>query len=473
TSNQTSNGATAQRRFAYDRWGNRTGMWDAVSGGTQIQTIALQQSGGAPTNRITSVTSGSTVNYTFDAAGNVTNDGAHTYTYDGENRVVSVDNGATATYKYDHQNRRVSKAIPGTSLTHYVWQGSQVIAEHDATTPLPPWWEPPYQVKSARVDYVYAGGSMVYSRQRTSSTGAWSERYYLSDRLSTRLVLDVLGNVLGRQAHLPFGEDFAESGTQEKHHFTSYERDSESGTDYAVNRQYAQGVARFASADAYAGSTASPQSLNRNTYSRNDPINMLDPLGLLTVCTCSDGGEGDCECRDIDDPETGERPETPGSEPKPTKWSKKKCSKAAQELLQKASTVMGARLAAEFLFNSSNDELKDGFQNLVNSHIDDYAKNDSLGKAYLKNIRSFWSIGYLLRQVLLDTNRGRPTDLQAFNETVSGARTAYGEGKTLAFDIEEHCAKTKDIKNAIRDFRLSGFIGTTLGALAGSTIPQS
>lgn len=36
TSNQTSNGASAQRRFSYDRWGNRTGVWDAVTGGTQI-----------------------------------------------------------------------------------------------------------------------------------------------------------------------------------------------------------------------------------------------------------------------------------------------------------------------------------------------------------------------------------------------------------------------------------------------------
>ncbi|MEK6288220.1 MAG: hypothetical protein AABO57_21080, partial [Acidobacteriota bacterium] len=77
TSNQTSNGASAQRRFAYDRWGNRTGVWDAISGGNQIQSITLQQSGGAPTNRLASITSGSTVNYTYDAAGNVTNDGVH------------------------------------------------------------------------------------------------------------------------------------------------------------------------------------------------------------------------------------------------------------------------------------------------------------------------------------------------------------------------------------------------------------
>src|SRR5438309_5008334 len=52
TSNQTSNGATAQRRFVYDRWGNRTGTWDATSGDNQYQTIGLEKSGGAPTYRI-------------------------------------------------------------------------------------------------------------------------------------------------------------------------------------------------------------------------------------------------------------------------------------------------------------------------------------------------------------------------------------------------------------------------------------
>jgi hypothetical protein len=81
TSDQTSNGSSAQRRFGFDRWGNRTGVWDATSGGNQIQSIALQGSGAIPTNQIQSATSGGTVNYTHDAAGNVSNDGAHAYTY--------------------------------------------------------------------------------------------------------------------------------------------------------------------------------------------------------------------------------------------------------------------------------------------------------------------------------------------------------------------------------------------------------
>ena len=52
-----------------------------------------------------------TVNYSYDSAGNVTNDGVHSYTYDAANRLVSVDSGSTAQYKYDYQNQRVSKIV--------------------------------------------------------------------------------------------------------------------------------------------------------------------------------------------------------------------------------------------------------------------------------------------------------------------------------------------------------------------------
>jgi RHS repeat-associated protein len=285
TSNQSSNGSSAQRLFEYDRWGNRTAVYNGLPGGktppTQIQSLQLQQSGGVPTNRITSVTnSGSTVNYVYDAAGNVTNDGAHAYTYDVENRVVNVDGGVTAQYKYDYQNRRVTKTV-GSSWTHYIWEGAQVIGEHDATTPVSGYGQPPYQEQSARVDYVYAGSRMIRSRQRTSSTGPWTTRYYLSDRLSVRMTLDTSGNVLGRQAHLPFGEDFGESGTQEKHHFTTFERDLETALDYAINRYDNVSLGRFQSADPYraSGYIVDPQSWNRYSYVRNDPIGLVDPTG--------------------------------------------------------------------------------------------------------------------------------------------------------------------------------------------------
>jgi RHS repeat-associated protein len=263
TSDQTSNGSSAQRRFAYDRWGNRTSVWDATSGGNLIQNVSLVQSGGVPTNQIAALSNPEWYGtYTYDAAGNVTNDGVHTYQYDAENRIVNVDGGVTAQYSYDQHNRRFKKSI-GNAVTHYVWEGSQVVSEHDGTG-------------AVLSECVYSNGRMI---EKFSNAVA---RYYVRDRLGERLVLDISGNVVGRQAHLPFGEDFGESAEQEKHHFTSYERDPEIGSDYAINRQYSQSVARFMRTDPDNGSYnfANPKSLNRYGYVGNDPLNAVDPLGL-------------------------------------------------------------------------------------------------------------------------------------------------------------------------------------------------
>jgi RHS repeat-associated protein len=261
TSNQTTNGSTAQRRFVYDRWGNRTQMWDAVSGGLQIQSVTLDQPLGVQTNRIQSVTTSSgTKNYYYDAAGNLINDGVHSYEYDAENRLKSVDNTATAAYAYDYANRRIKKVVGGVS-TNYVWEGNQVIAEHNGAT------------GAVLANYVYGGGRMI------SRLGSGVVRYYLSDRLSVRMMLDNSGNMVGRQGHLPFGEEIGTSGEFDKKRFTTYERDSESGLDYAVNRAYSPSIGRFLQIDPVAGD-CSTEKLNRYAYAKNDPINRTDLSGL-------------------------------------------------------------------------------------------------------------------------------------------------------------------------------------------------
>jgi len=268
TSNQTSNGTGAQRRFAYDRWGNRSGVWDATSGGNQIQSVSLQTvsfpgTGSAPTNRITSVTSGSTLNYSYDANGNVTNDGVHSYSYDSENRVIMVDSGA-AVYLYDHQNRRYKKTV-GSTVTHYVWEDGQVVGEYNGSN------------GALLVSYFCVGSRLI------GKSGS-NTQVFLSDHLSVRLTLTDAGVVTGHQAHFAFGEDFAESGTQEKHHFTTYERDSESASDYAMNRRYTPAIGRFGRVDSYRESEQleTPQSWNRYSYGLNDPIGSVDPTGLAS-----------------------------------------------------------------------------------------------------------------------------------------------------------------------------------------------
>jgi RHS repeat-associated protein len=268
----TANGWSAWgRRFAYDRWGNRTGMWNAVAGGSQLQNIAIALTGGSSNNRIANVNG---VTYTYDG-GNCTADGAHTYVYDAENRQVSVDAGATSTSGYDANNWRIKKFAGGVT-THYVWEGAKVIAEYNGST------------GALMSEYVYASGKMI--REQGSAI-----RYYIADRLSTRLITDGTGAVVGTMDHLPFGEDtLTGTGESEKRRFTTYERDSESGTDHAINRQHQFANGRFMQADPVHGSIASPQALNRYSYTGNDPINWVDPLGL-EKCFDAEGNEVSCD----------------------------------------------------------------------------------------------------------------------------------------------------------------------------------
>ncbi|HYM01200.1 MAG TPA: hypothetical protein VEZ90_19730 [Blastocatellia bacterium] len=74
----------------------RLDEWDALSGRNELEAITLAQTNSVTNNQIQSVTSGgSPVTYTYDASGNITSDGAHTYQWDAENRLTQVDSAST------------------------------------------------------------------------------------------------------------------------------------------------------------------------------------------------------------------------------------------------------------------------------------------------------------------------------------------------------------------------------------------
>jgi RHS repeat-associated protein len=80
--------------------------------------------------------------------------------------------------------------------------------------------------------------------------------------------------------YYPFGEEIGTPTASNTYKFASTYRDSSSGLDYAVNRYYASGIGRFLSVDPVVGRATRPQSWNRYTYVRNDPVNHRDPKGL-------------------------------------------------------------------------------------------------------------------------------------------------------------------------------------------------
>ena len=240
----------------YDRYGNRWSQ-SAISGCTTQTCPQPSVAVNATTNRIT----GSP--YAYDANGNMTNDGINTIVYDAENHATSSSGaGGSGTYTTDGNGRRVKK-VSGSTTTVYIFSGSKVIAEYDnGAAPASPSRE-----------YIY-GGSVLIAKITSSGTN-----YYHQDHLSNRLVTSSTGSTVAQMGHFPFGESWY-NATNDKLHFTTYERDAESGNDYAQARYYISRLARFSSTDPLPGSIVDPQSLNRYTYANNQPTTMVDPSGL-------------------------------------------------------------------------------------------------------------------------------------------------------------------------------------------------
>jgi RHS repeat-associated protein len=229
------------------------------------------------TNRIT------TAGFTYDAAGNQTRtvrtDGsAQRFQYDAANRLIQVrdDFGYTLeAFTYGDSNERLI-SDEGGYRTYYATEGGGVIAEYtDSGSSTTPAWS-----KS----YVYLGARLL-STLAPNGSGGEAVQYHHPDRLGTRLVTDPSNGTAFEQATLPFGTPLnAESTGATNRRFTSYDRSTTTGLDYAVNRHYDAQQGRFTQSDPIgikASSLEHPQTLNLYSYVGNDPVNKMDPSGLF------------------------------------------------------------------------------------------------------------------------------------------------------------------------------------------------
>lgn len=250
--------------WSYDRYGNRTAQ-TVTAGSAYSNSVTVNTS----TNQIVGPP------YAYDANGNMSNDGSNTIVYDAENRLLSATNGSSSgSYSYDGKNLRAKK-VSGSTTTVYVFSGSKVIAEYDNGA----------AVGSPSREYIYSGSHLLAKIDSSGTT------YYHQDHLSNRLVTDSSGNTLAQLGTYPYGDNWY-NATNDKLFFTNYERDLESGNDYAMMRYGVNRLGRFSSPDPLAGSRGNPQSLNHYPYVHNDPINSVDPTGLrdhpMYVCETSD-----------------------------------------------------------------------------------------------------------------------------------------------------------------------------------------
>jgi RHS repeat-associated protein len=109
-------------------------------------------------------------------------------------------------------------------------------------------------------------------------------------------VTDASGAVVSKIELDPWGATvsapFSSNDAFQPKKFTSYERDG-NGSDEAMFRRFNRWHSRFDQPDPYNGSydITDPQSFNRYAYVQGDPVNFVDPSGLL-------GAPGGCWIQD-------------------------------------------------------------------------------------------------------------------------------------------------------------------------------
>ncbi len=207
--------------------------------------------------------------YSYDASGNLLNDGTHSYAYDAENRITTVDNGATASYVYDAGGQRVRKSTSSGSVDYLYDLAGHGITELSSSG-------------SWNRGEVYAGG-------RHLATYNNSTTYLIhTDHLGTeRVRADSSGTSCETITSLPFGDWQTTSGScgdPSPMHFTGKERDNESNLDNFGARYMSSSMGRFVSADPITvtpGRVVDPQQLNLYSYVRNNPLRLVDPTGMI------------------------------------------------------------------------------------------------------------------------------------------------------------------------------------------------
>ena len=282
-------GSVAAQTFSYDPFGNISKSGSPFS---------FQPTYSSATNRITAVGS---FTPSYDANGDVTNDNSHTYTWNVDGRPLTID---SVSLTYDAFGRMVEQNRSGVfSQFVYAPTGAKIeIMNGQSVTktmvPLP-------------------GGASI----ENSSAGLL---YHHPDYLgSTRFRSTSSRTMYSDDAYAPFGEPYARAGTTNLT-FTRMNQDTVGGLyDFPAREYSIQG--RWPSPDP-AGSAAvdpsNPQSWNRYAYVLNNPLTLVDPLGLdptQIFCfateeggwTCvwpSDGGGGSgnppCTVQAVPDPYT-------------------------------------------------------------------------------------------------------------------------------------------------------------------------
>jgi RHS repeat-associated protein len=279
----TSSKTSQAFNYKYDRFGNR---WQ--------QNLTA---GSGPSPSFMFDANNHIVGSSYDAAGNLLNDGSgHSFTYDAEGRVTAATGSS---YVYDAFSR-VARRSFGTYTMDFILnrEGKPVTEVNGAS------W--------ARSE-LYATGI------HTATYVSGATYFFHLDWLgSVKVETKYDGTVSGTMSNLGFGDGQVWTGTLPSwSNFAGGDYDNGTGLDLFMFRQYSTTQGRWIMPDP-AGQAAvepgNPQSWNRYAYVGNNPLRLVDPFGL----DCSDGTSGGPDTGPVDCPDI---PDNSGPTFQSTSWA--------------------------------------------------------------------------------------------------------------------------------------------------------